>query len=117
MPACHGTTGTARGSISDRFRALIPTETTMKTFMAVYIGTASAVERFKKANPEPKQQEALQKKGMDAWTQWVATHQDAIVDGGGPLGKTKRITGEGVGDVRNNLTGYTIVRAESHEAA
>jgi hypothetical protein len=36
---------------------------------------------------------------------------------GGPLGRTKRASASGVSDMRNNLTGYTIVQAESHEAA
>jgi hypothetical protein len=34
-----------------------------------------------------------------------------------PLGKTKRVTGQGIEDVSNQLSGYTIVRAASHEAA
>ena len=42
---------------------------------------------------------------------------DAIVDHGCPLGKTKSISHTGIADTRNNLAGYTIVRAESHEAA
>jgi hypothetical protein len=35
----------------------------------------------------------------------------------GPLGKTKRVTGQGIEDASNQLSGYTIVRAASHEAA
>ena len=44
-------------------------------------------------------------------------HEKAIVDGGTPLGKTKRVTKDGIADVRNNLAAYTIVEAESQEAA
>ena len=33
------------------------------------------------------------------------------------LGKTKRVTENGVADIRNNLAAYTVVQAESHEAA
>ena len=36
---------------------------------------------------------------------------------GGPLSRTKRVTREGVSDVRNNLGAFTIVRAESQDAA
>ncbi len=36
---------------------------------------------------------------------------------GRPLGKTKRVTASGVAGVRNEVTGYTIVEAESHDAA
>ena len=41
----------------------------------------------------------------------------AIVDVGGPLGKTKRASPEGLEDIKNVMVGYVVVRAESHEAA
>ena len=40
-----------------------------------------------------------------------------VLDGGGPLGKTKRISAQGIADTRNDVAAYVIVRAESHEAA
>ena len=33
------------------------------------------------------------------------------------LGKTKRIDAKGISDTKNEITAYTIVQAESHEAA
>ncbi len=36
---------------------------------------------------------------------------------GGPLGKTRKITERGIADVSNALAAFTVVRAESHEAA
>ena len=36
---------------------------------------------------------------------------------GGPLGKTKKITGRGIEDVSNEMGAFMVVRAESHEAA
>ena len=36
---------------------------------------------------------------------------------GGPLGKTKRVSAQGIADTKNAMTGYVIVQAESHEAA
>ena len=36
---------------------------------------------------------------------------------GGPLGKTKRVSRDGVEDVSNALAVYMVVRAESHAAA
>lgn len=44
-------------------------------------------------------------------------HQASIVDNGAPLGKTKRASQQGIANVTNLMTGYTIVQAESHEAA
>jgi hypothetical protein len=49
--------------------------------------------------------------------EWGRKHDGSIVDGGGPLGRTKRVTKDGIADVRNNLAAYTIVEAESQEAA
>jgi hypothetical protein len=36
---------------------------------------------------------------------------------GGPLGKTKKVSDKGVADISNELGAFTVVRAESHEAA
>ncbi len=47
----------------------------------------------------------------------MAKHQAAVVTMGGPLGKTKRASPEGIADVTNGMSAFTVVRAESHEAA
>ena len=54
---------------------------------------------------------------MAAWKSWVEKHQGAIVAMGGPLGKTKKITQRGIEDISNDLGAFTVVRAESNEAA
>ena len=36
---------------------------------------------------------------------------------GTPLGRTKNVSSFGITDIRNNMTAYTVVQAESHEAA
>lgn len=89
----------------------------MKKFLAVFIGTAEGRERAGWDQMDEAKRKALEAKGMKAWGDWVATHAKVIVDHGGPLGKTKRVGRSGVSDVRNNMAGYTIVEAESHEAA
>ena len=87
----------------------------MKQFLAIYIGTQAAFEKWTQLDEsERKQREAA---GFDAWLGWGRTHASVIVDQGGPLGKTKRISPEGIADIKNVMTGYVIVRAESHEAA
>jgi hypothetical protein len=35
-----------------------------------------------------------QKKGMDAWMKWMEKNKKSIVEGGAPLGKTKRVNAE-----------------------
>jgi hypothetical protein len=89
----------------------------MKTFMAVYTGNAANFDQYIQANPDPQQRRKLEREGMKAWMKWGEAHERDIVENGGPLGKTKRVTKEGVEDIRNNLAGYTIVRAESQDDA
>lgn len=89
----------------------------MKRFMAVYTGNPQAFEKHQRENPDPKQREAMERKGMQAWIKWGEDHAKAIVDNGAPLGRTKRVTRDSIADIRNNLAGYTIVEAESQEAA
>jgi hypothetical protein len=89
----------------------------MKTFLAVYTGSPAMRERFEQEYSDPEKRKALQQRGTAAWGAWVTANPSSITDNGGPLGKTKRIGPNGIADVRNHLTGYTIVRAESHEAA
>ncbi len=52
-----------------------------------------------------------------AWQAWGARYAGQIVEFGGPLGKTKRVTTSGVADASNHMAAYVIVEAESHEAA
>jgi YCII-related domain len=87
----------------------------MKRFVAIYLGSASALAQWK-ATDDGKRKEQ-EKAGMDAWMKWAKENEASIVDLGSPLGKTKRINTEGISDTKNQITGYTIVQAESHEAA
>ncbi len=89
----------------------------MKKFLAVFIGTSESRERSGWDKLDDAKRKALEAKGMNAWADWATTHAKAIVDQGGPLGKTKRTAKNGVSDISNNMAGYTIVEAESHEAA
>jgi hypothetical protein len=89
----------------------------MKTFMAVYTGTTSAQERSGWDQLSETDRNKRMKDGMDAWIAWGEKHKNAIVQNGGPLGKTKRTGLNGVTDIKNTLAGYVIVQAESHEAA
>ena len=83
--------------------------------MAVYTGSASAIENWKAQDAQQRKERELA--GMAAWEKWGKDNQKAIVDNGTPLGKTKRISRQGISDTKNNIAAYTIVQAESHEAA
>jgi hemolysin-activating ACP:hemolysin acyltransferase len=87
----------------------------MKNFMAVYIGTAEAFTEWSKLDEAKRK--AREQEGMKAWGDWMTTNQAIIVETGGPLGKTKRASKQGITDIKNNLAGYVVIRAESHDAA
>ena len=86
-----------------------------KTFLAVYLGSASAMKKWEKLPAKVRRErEAL---GMQAWMQWVTKNEKAIVELGGPLGATKCVDRKGVSSITNAMAAFTIVRAKSHAAA
>ena len=89
----------------------------MKKFLAVYTGSTAARERSGFDRLSDADRKKLEKEGIAAWMAWGERHKAAIVENGAPLGKTKRTGLNGVTDIKNNLAGYTVVEAESHEAA
>ncbi len=89
----------------------------MKKFLAIYTGTPDALERKGLHKLDPAARKAREAAGMKAWGDWFTTNAAAIVDAGGPLGKTKRAGDDGISDITNRMAAYVIVQAESHEAA
>ena len=87
----------------------------MKKFLAIYLGSAEALAKSKAT--EEKTRKAREKEGMEAWMKWAAKNKAYIVEQGSPLGKTKRIDAKGVSNTKNEIGAYTVVQAESHEAA
>ena len=87
------------------------------TYLAIFTGSKEN-PRMKAwmAMPEAEQQ-AMMQKGIAAWKGWMQKHQSIVVGEGGPLGKTKRITPNGIQDISNQMSGYVIIRADSHDAA
>ena len=84
----------------------------MKKFLVLYMAKTAAFEKMMK-NSTPEQQ----KKGMDAWVKWMGDHKASLVDGGAPLGKTKRVDTKGASDTKNEIGGYSIVQADTANAA
>ena len=89
----------------------------MKRFLAVYVGTEVARKKAQWENMDEKARQAREASGIEAWTKWGGDNAAAIVDQGSPLGRTKRASSNGITDIKNAMTGYVIVQAESHEAA
>jgi hypothetical protein len=64
--------------------------------------------------------EADQQRIMGEWNAWYGRMGEAIVDGGAPFGAAKHVAGNGIEDGPlgdNPATGYTVIRADSLEAA
>jgi hypothetical protein len=90
---------------------------TNDSYLAVFLGSKTS-PKMKAWNSLPEaERRAKEREGMAAWKAWVQKHQGAIVAMGGPLGKTKKITQRGIEDISNELGAFTVVRAESNEAA
>jgi hypothetical protein len=87
----------------------------MKKYCAIYLGTPAGLEKWKQQDEATRKQREQQ--GVKAWNDWGAKHKAAILDMGSPLGKTKRADARGISDTSNAMAAYTIVQAESHEAA
>jgi hypothetical protein len=90
---------------------------TNNTFLAIFRGIKDS-PRMKAwlALPEGERR-AKEQEGMAAWKAWTEKHQSVIAGMGGPVGKTKSISGRGVEDTTNDVGAYMVVRADSHEAA
>jgi hypothetical protein len=84
----------------------------MKKFLVLYMASSADFEKMMK-NSTPQQQ----KESMDGWMKWMNANKASFVDGGAPLGKTKRVDAKGVSDIRNDVGGYAIVQAASADAA
>ncbi|CAN5311856.1 hypothetical protein BH11PSE14_BH11PSE14_03910 [soil metagenome] len=87
----------------------------MKTYIAVFTGTPARKTEWDALDADTRTQR--EHEGMQAWGQWMIDHHAAIVDSGGPLGKTKRAGPDGISDTSNNIAGFVKVRADSHDAA
>lgn len=89
----------------------------MKTFLAIYLGSASSPARERWDALDEASRETQEAAGVAAWAKWGEAQAGAIIDHGAPLGRTKRVGPEGISDVTNDMTGYVLVRANSHEEA
>ncbi len=87
----------------------------MTKFLAIYLGSVADVAKWKAMDEEKRKQS--EQAGKEAWMKWATANAQAIVDHGTPLGKTKRISMQGIADTKNEVAAYTVVQAESHEAA
>ena len=87
----------------------------MPRFLAVYTMTPESLAAFYRL-PRA-EQEAIDAKGLPAWGEWEKRNAASLLDRGGMVGKTTRITKDGIVPATNPFCGYVIVEAEDAEAA
>jgi len=87
----------------------------MKKYLAIFLGSAEALATYRAMDTEVRKER--DEAGMAGWKKWATDNKDSIVEMGSPLGKTKRIDKNGITDTKNELGAWTVVQAESHEAA
>ena len=81
-------------------------ETTVANYVLLFHGGSM---------PETQEEGA---KVMEAWTDWFAALGDKLVDGGNPASKSRTIAANGsVSDDATGPTGYSIIKADSLDAA
>ena len=83
----------------------------MKKFMVLYTAEQPAEEQMASNTPEQADD------GTQAWMDWGAKTGDALVDFGTPLGVGKELSPSTVSTTSTNVVGYSVVQAESLDAA
>lgn len=86
-------------------------------FLAVFLGSKTSPRMQAWIALPEEERRASEQRGIAAWKAWMEKYQAALVGMGGPLGKTKRITPQGIADTSNEMGAYVVVRADSHQAA
>lgn len=87
----------------------------MPRFLAVYTMKPEDFARFRRLSKA--EQDAIDAEGIPKWIAWEERNAAAIVSRGGMVGKTTRVTRNGIASASNPICGYLIVEAETAEAA
>src|ERR1044071_1435551 len=87
----------------------------MGKFLVTYLAPASVIEEWKKTDPSKRK--AAEEKMQQDWKKWMTDHAKSFADKGAGVGKTKRVTAQGLADARNEIMLYSVIEADSHESA
>ena len=87
----------------------------MPKFLAVYTMKAEDFARFR--NLSKAEQDAIDAEGIPKWVEWEERNAAHILNRGGMVGKTTRVTRDGIAAASNPICGYLIVEAPTAEAA
>jgi hypothetical protein len=84
----------------------------MKKFVAIYMAPVAAMDELRRTRTPERMKEF-----SDSWMKWVKSHEKSFVDVGSPTGNNKRVTKDKVQDVKNEILGFSVVQAETHDEA
>lgn len=84
----------------------------MKKFLVLFRMDMEAMKKMMETTSAEERQ-----KGMDEWSSWMKDHMADLADRGGPVGKNTEMTAGGATEKSNDLGGYSVIQAESKEAA
>ncbi|MBA8820941.1 hypothetical protein BRY73_03840 [Ochrobactrum sp. P6BS-III] len=87
----------------------------MPRFLAVYTINPEDLAAFRRLSKA--EQDAVDAKGIAQWMAWEERNAAIILDRGGMVGKTTRVTKQGLAAAKNPFCGYLVVEAETAEAA
>ncbi len=84
----------------------------MNRYIVIYYSPAEAMEAMATATPEEKME------GMKPWMAWKESLGDRLIDLGNPLIGGQRLFPDGTSKAAtNDVTGYSILQAESMDEA
>jgi hypothetical protein len=85
-----------------------------KKFLVLYLIPASVLAAWSQTDASTR--EAAEAKMRGEWQKWMADH-GKILRITEAAGETKRVSAGGISDTKNDIVLYSIVEADSHEAA
>jgi hypothetical protein len=87
---------------------------TTRKFLVLYLVPGHVMDDWAKTDPETRK--PAEEKMRNDWQVWMGQHSKMITVTEA-AGKTKGVTSGGIADTRNDIILYSIVEAESHDAA
>ena len=85
----------------------------MPKFLVTYLAPSSVIEDWKKTDPEKRK--VAEEKMRGDWIKRMTDHAKSLADKGAGVGKTKRVTSDGISDTKNEIMLYSVVEADSHQ--
>ena len=91
-----------------------PNSVSMEKFFVLFLAPLAALDEWSKTDPVLRK--SAEVKMEEEWRMWMQQNASSVGETAG-AGKTKRITSEGITDVRNEVMLFSQVQARSHEEA